>query len=183
MRYFFPAARLVYTKKRYRALHVLVSFFVLSFAIFLPQKDLLLAVWQQDAFSFFGKLQIFLLTPGTFFTNFTVFSQITTLLIALMFGSIISFASYYTSRQIRSGFAAGTSTFGIIVGFFGIGCSACGSVLLSSIIGISSTVHILGFLPFQGKEFTLVSVLLLSISLWYMSKKIVLPPVCVVTKT
>ena len=67
---------------------------------------------------------------------------------------------------------------GIIAGFIGVGCAACGSVILSSIFGIGATAGFIGFLPLKGQEFSLLAVGILGFSNFMISKKILDPAIC-----
>lgn len=61
------------------------------------------------------------------------------------------------------------ATLGSFVGAFGAGCAACQTALIS-VLGISGGLAIF---PFQGLEISLLALLLLSVSLYYVSKSLV----------
>ena len=67
---------------------------------------------------------------------------------------------------------------GLISGFFGIGCAACGTFLLSSILILLGTGGLLAWLPFRGEEFGLLGVGLLLYANHMIVKKIQAPLVC-----
>jgi len=68
---------------------------------------------------------------------------------------------------------------GSLLGFIGSGCSACGLPILS-LLGLSGSVP---YLPFRGTELSIISVLLLSMSLFFMVKINNQKLTCAVVKT
>jgi uncharacterized membrane protein len=66
----------------------------------------------------------------------------------------------------------------MISAVFGIGCAACGSVILTAILGIAGTGALLTWLPLHGLEFGVVGIILLSFSIYYLAKRINDPLVC-----
>ena len=75
----------------------------------------------------------------------------------------------------RAGVATGL--FGITSGVVGMGCAACGSFLLTSMLSFVGASGILAFLPLGGGEFGILGVILLGISLYMTAKKIQNPAV------
>lgn len=67
---------------------------------------------------------------------------------------------------------AGIGVLGLLVGFLGIGCSVCGSIILSSIFGLTTTTVLVSFLPFGGLEFGGVGIFLLLLSIYFIAVKI-----------
>lgn len=57
------------------------------------------------------------------------------------------------------------------VGLLGIGCDACGLVILSSIFGLSATAGFIGILSLAGLEFGLLGIIILTISIYLVAKK------------
>ncbi len=179
MTYLPQAFSLVYTKKtQYFVITLVLSVFIFLFALYLPQKDFVAAILAENTFSFLTKLRLIVGASGSFITNFSLFSQLSIIIISLLFGINGAFLVYYLIRKVAADVASGLSLFGIIGGLFGVGCSACGSVLLSSFIGVAGTVQILGVLPFHGKEFSIFGIGLIMFSILYIAKKIARPPTC-----
>jgi len=102
------------------------------------------------------------------------------LLLALLFGLNAALIAHYMRRQVRLNRAAGASALGVLVGLLGVGCAACGSVLLSSLIGVGATVGALGWLPLHGLEFTWLGILFVVGSMFSIAKKIVEPEACAI---
>jgi len=98
-----------------------------------------------------------------------------------LFGLNITFLIYYIKQRQKSGkvYAAKlTSVTGLISGLLGVGCAACGSVILTAIVGTAGATAFLVWLPFGGLEFALLSIVLLVFSIVYILKKIDSPLVC-----
>ena len=72
----------------------------------------------------------------------------------------------------------GTGFLGTVAGVFGVGCTSCGSVLLSIIFGVGTASTLLGILPFQGVEIGFIGVLLQLLSVYLISHKLQQPMVC-----
>lgn len=139
-------------------------------------------------------LWYFFATPGfTWTTRFTILaSSFQTLqlnstplgltlivVVALLAAVNISLLVFYIRRRMYLEKEMGTSALGTLFGLLGVGCASCGSVILSSFFGFGATIHILGFLPLHGQEFSYLGIVLLLISIIMVSKKIMGPAVCV----
>ena len=57
-------------------------------------------------------------------------------------------------------------------------CASCGSVILSTFLGVGATAAFTGFLPFGGQEFSILAIIILAASLYVTGKKIADPLVC-----
>ncbi len=71
-----------------------------------------------------------------------------------------------------------TGSLGIIAGTVGIGCAACGSILLTTIFGTSAVAGVLATLPLHGGEFAIIGVLLLIVTMYILAKQISKPLIC-----
>ncbi|HQU09423.1 MAG TPA: hypothetical protein PLV25_05630, partial [Opitutales bacterium] len=67
---------------------------------------------------------------------------------------------------------------GIASGVLGMGCAACGSFLLTSLLSLFGASWLLSYLPLAGGEFGILGVILLAVSLYMTAKKIQNPAVC-----
>lgn len=65
-----------------------------------------------------------------------------------------------------------------VLALFGVGCAACGGLLLSTIVNIAGATSLIVFLPFGGSEFLVLAIALLTYSVISISKKINEPFVC-----
>jgi len=168
----------VFSKPRYIVLSITAFIVVVTLAIWLPNLNFLGHITVSDTFSPSQKIGIISSVFGSFQTNFTPFSRAITILVSLLFAINFSFFVYFFLRAARFSKETGIGTSGFILGMIGIGCATCGSVILSSILGIGATAGFIGILPLKGQEFGLLSIILLSISIYLLSKKIKDPLVC-----
>ena len=178
MQFFLFSFRYVFSKPRYIVLSIAVFIIVLTLAIWLPNLNFLRHITISDTFSSSQKIGIIASVFGSFQTNFTPFSRAITILVSLLFAINFSFFVYFFLRAARFSKETGIGTSGFIFGIIGIGCATCGSVILSSILGIGATAGFIGILPLKGQEFGILSIILLSISIYLLSKKIKDPLVC-----
>lgn len=173
---------LVFGKSLYSALFLAVSFDVLTIVILLPHVGLLKTLWQYESVSVIEIGLLVMNLYGSLGTNFTVLSATYTVLIAILFGLQVTLLTYYV-RSVRSKVTnlanVGASGIGgLVSGFFGIGCAACGTFLLSSILVLFGAGGVLAWLPFGGEEFGLLGVGLLLYANHLIVKKINTPLVC-----
>jgi len=164
-------------KKNYKKFGI---FLFLSFAIniWISQLHFLLEILPLPYFSFFEKIKLLFFSLGNFLSSMETLNQITTIVISILMALNLSIMSEYlkSTKSLRK--AQGSSFFGMIFAIFGVGCSSCGSVLLTSIIGIGSVHSLMAFFPFGGIEIHIISIGLLLFSLSSMDKAIMSPLGC-----
>jgi len=174
------AMREVFRKHRYIGIALASATGIGVAIIWLSSHQLIWFALTSDIFNLSAKLKILWTSLGSFATNLTLASQIMIVLVALLSGINIAMLAFYFKRRVTMSGAAGASGFGLIVGTLGVGCSACGSVILSSLIGITSASALISVLPLRGIEFGLASIALIGLSTYWLAKKIVSPKVCTV---
>jgi len=99
------------------------------------------------------------------FTGFLPFSQVSTVLISVLFGlNLVLFINLRKRNKKLTEKTATTATGGFLFGILGAGCGACGVLAVSflSFFGMGSLV---GALPFGGAEFDFAGMILLAVSL------------------
>lgn len=173
--------RTVLSRKRYAFLAALVGFIVFSFAVLGTNLGLLSQVLGGDTLSFGQKSSFLFSMYGTVLTNFTLVSAVSTFLIAVLFGVNIALLVYYIRRRQNQSPKLTTGSagfFGVVSGFFGIGCAACGSVIVSAVFGSALGGAMLALLPLHGAEFGVLGVILLLLSVRQLSRRINDPAVC-----
>ena len=126
------------------------------------------------------KLGIPLSLLGSIITNFTILSALSTIAIAMLFGINVALVVYFLRRKIGEVKQMGITNgfLGITSGIVGIGCAACGSLLLTSVLSLFGASSILAFLPLAGGEFSILAVILLVISTHTIAKQIQQPGTC-----
>jgi len=177
---FISAFKKVFSSVNYILTALVVMVATFSFAVWLPNWKLITVIMKSDSATFIEKISIPLSLFGSITTNFTVISASYTILIAVLFGINISLLIYYIRKQrkIFKGSGVYASVGGVISGMFGIGCAACGTFILSAVLGIFGGASAVAFLPFGGEEFGFIGVGLLSYSIVLTSRKIEKPYVC-----
>lgn len=119
---------------------------------------------------------------GTFFdfkSTFTSGSLMLAILGSFLGGINLSLAYTYMKIRgrliLRSGLYSGI---GLIFAFFGVGCAACGTALVSLIIGFFGFSAMLHVLPYQGEEIGYIGLIFLCIATYSLSRKVMAPNVC-----
>ncbi len=155
-----------------------IGFFV--FAVWLPNLGLVFHTVVRGDVTLGTKLTLLLNLLGSIGTNFTVFSAISTIAVATLFGVNVAMIAYFIRKKgaVLSGVSLFASAGGIGSGIVGIGCAACGSFILSAILPVVGAAGVIALLPLKGKEFGILSIGLLLISISVMARKIIEPVVC-----
>lgn len=154
-----------------------ILFFTIALTFFLASLLLI----RYDLLAFFDgitKLRIFWSLILDLRSTFTPSSIILVITLSILSAINISMMVFYTKRRIILQKKAGVGFLGIIIGFLGVGCASCGSLILSSIFGLSATASFIGILPFQGLEFGILGVVILLTSIYLVAKKIQNPLLC-----
>lgn len=176
----FQALQKIFRKPMYILLALITSSVVFTFAVWLPNIPLIVKVMGHPGISLTQKLGLPISLLGSIATNFTLLSASYTIAIAILFGMNVSMIVYFLRRRVDEVRQTGMTTglFGITSGVIGMGCAACGSFLLTSILSLIGASGILAFLPLNGGEFGILGVVLLGASLYMTAKKIQNPAVC-----
>lgn len=157
---------------------ICVSVLVFAFAMWLPNLRLLFSILTDAAVSLGDKIMLLLSLLPSIATNFTLLSASYTIAIALLAG--VNAALMVHLIRMRSVFGGGAviGASGIFAGVLGLGCAACGSLLLMSFIGTVGGISALALLPLRGSEFGIIGTLLLGYSTYLLGKQITKPLVC-----
>ncbi|MFT5280770.1 MAG: hypothetical protein ACI9AR_000204 [Flavobacteriaceae bacterium] len=158
-----------------------IAFVVFTLSLWIPNIQLVWELFTNGSLPLGIRMSILLSLYGSIGTNFNVLSATYTILISLLVGvNISAFVYYVRSRRddssVKKTTAVGVG--GLISGVFGIGCAACGTFILTSLLSVVGVAGVLAFLPLRGEEFGILAVLLLAYSLYSLRKKIKEPLVC-----
>lgn len=177
------AAGKVFRHWNYVALSAAVSIVVFIITTWLPNFKLLWTIWSDPSIALGDKFIFPVRLLESITTNFTVLSATYTVAIALLVGINVALATYILREQRRQLSTAGITagTFGILSGSVGMGCAACGSLIVSSLLATVGGAGALALLPLRGGEFGLLGVVLLGIATYYLVRHISKPPVCEIT--
>lgn len=164
----------VFSNVRYILLALLTASIYLLIAILVPSLSVIKFFWSSGMSIFaLAKLAIVF-----YISNSTNTTRVSVLIIAILSGLNISMLVFYFNRRIRLQKDAGVGFLGMIIGLLGIGCTSCGSVILSAIFGLTAATSFLRILPFKGSELGVLSILLLLLSIYILSIKIENPFIC-----
>ncbi len=178
MRVVIRALTITFRQWRYALLALIVAAGLLLVTIWLPNLSFMWYLFTDSSFSWATRFGILGGSLTTLKLNSTPLSRTILFTLVVLAGMNVSMLAYYLKRRITMGRELGMSLFGTILGLIGVGCASCGSVVLSSIFGLSATAGFLTLLPLRGLEFGLISIMLLAISIALVSKKIINPLIC-----
>lgn len=176
----------VFSKSWYVLLAAIIALATFVLTTWLGNLGLVWQIATSQWLPLFDKANILLALIGSIGTNFTVFSALCAVAIAVLFGLNVAVMTYgFRQRRVmatKSGQGvAATSLGGLMSGLFGIGCAACGTLLLSPALAFLGIGTLVILLPFGGEEFGALGVGLLSLSLIISARRIGQPMVCQVT--
>ncbi len=176
----FQALQKVFRKPQYTILALITSVVVFAFAVWFPNLSLIVEIMGHPGISLSQKLDLPISLLGSIATNFTLLSASYTIAIALLFGINLVMMVYFLRRKVSEVRQSGVTTgfIGLASGVLGMGCAACGSLLLTSGLSIVGASGILAFLPLAGGEFGILGVILLLVSIYLIAKQIQNPVVC-----
>lgn len=174
------ALKQVFSEIRYLTIAVTTMAIVFVLAVWLPNLKLISTVVFSSSASVAEKASLLFSLLGSIQTNFTLISASYTIAIAVLFGLNIALLTYYIRSRQSATISTGASLSigGLVSGVFGIGCAACGTFILTSVLSTFGAIGVLSFLPFGGEEFGFLGVGLLLYSSYTILGKIGEPLVC-----
>jgi hypothetical protein len=178
-----PALKQVFAKGRYVLLAAGISLIAFILATWLPNLGLVWQIASSESVPLIDEITILTALIGSIGTNFTILSGLYTVAIAVLFGMNVAMLAYWFGqrrelvRQAGQGIAA-TSLGGLASGLFGVGCAACGTLVLSPVLSFLGASTLIGLLPFGGEEFGILGIAMLGLSLVLSAKRITQPIIC-----
>jgi hypothetical protein len=167
---------------RYVLLSGITAAFTFAFAVLLPNLGLLFSIFIDPRVPAVDKLTLPVNLLGSIATNFLLLSASYTIVIALLFGINVSLIIYSLKLKKLRFLGAGSvfGSLGAVSGVFGIGCAACGSLILMSVLGTAAGAAVIAFLPLKGGEFGIIGVMLLGAATYLLARQIGKPTVCAI---
>lgn len=143
-------------------------------AVWFPNVELIGELLVGSSAPITAKLGIVLSLLGGIGTNFSVLSAGYTIAIAPLFGLTSAMIAYTVkrSRIATDGKSIAIGSGAMASGVLGVGCAACGSLILGVLVPSLGAAAALAALPLQGEEFGIFSVALLVVSLLLISRSI-----------
>jgi len=111
-------------------------------------------------------MEIFIMMNGLSYTISTFFLLA---VISILFGIYVPLVVYSIRIKTKNRTKNAVGIGGFIVGLFSVGCPMCGAFLF----GLFGAPLALFFLPFQGLELKVLSILLLSVSIYLISTSLI----------
>lgn len=174
----------IFLRPWYLVLALVVAWIVVTIAVMVPNWMLIWFGLSVDGVGARDGVAFLLSLYGSLVTNFTPLSASVTVLMSLLFGLNVALLVFYIRMMRGSGAVVRTvktlSVTGLVSGFFGIGCAVCGSVILTSLLGLFGATSLLIFLPLHGEEFSFLALGLLGYSLVVLLRRIKAGKVCLV---
>ena len=172
--------KIIYKKPGYlfSAIFIAVLFYTLN--VLIQHQTYLSVLDSYRADGFFSSFLLFCSLNLGFYQTIYLRTFISIILTGILIGMFFTLIAY-KSKALRSNPNFKNKKLGVLgsIGLFlGIaapGCTACGVGLLA-LLGISGTV--LSFLPFEGFEISILALLILAISVLYMSKGLLVCDSC-----
>jgi hypothetical protein len=160
----------VFSQGRYVLLALATGLVALILATWLPNLGLVWHIATSESVPFPDKVKILLALIGSITTNFTILSALSAIAIAVLFGMNVATLAYYIQSRRPLVTRAGqgmtaTSLVGLASGLFGIGCAACGTLVLSPALTFIGASTLITVLPFGGEEFGVLGIAMLGLSL------------------
>lgn len=161
----------LFGRPSYVALAILVAVVVMALALWLPNLGLLRQIMFASAAPVASKIGIALGLLGAIGTNYTVLSAMALAAAALLFGANVALLVFGTrarhSMLTTQGSGLVVSLSGVTTSLVGIGCAACGSLVLAPVLSFLGAGGLLAALPWAGEEFVVpgLGLLLLSVFL------------------
>lgn len=176
------ALKLVFARPAYIAFAGALAMLAFLLAVWFSNLRLIGEVWSSGA-PLAAKLGIALSLLGGIGTNFTLLAAGYAIAIAVLFGMTMAmiFYSFKQTRVAPAGQTIAIGAGGVASGVIGVGCAACGSLVLGAVLPSLGVAGALTVLPLGGEEFGILSVALLFLSLVFVSRKIAEPATCLAT--
>ena len=170
----------VFAYPPYIALAGVLAIVAFLLAVWFPNLGLIGEVFSSSSAPLATKLGIALSLLGGIGTNFSPLSAGYTIAIAVLFGISAAMIVYLLKqkRVAAAGQTIAVGSGGVASGVVGIGCAACGSLILGAALPSLGAAGALAVLPLNGGEFGILGVVLLFISLLLISKRISAPLIC-----
>ncbi len=161
-------------------LAVLLSFFILSVVVWFPQVANITLVLG-SGLSLVEKIYFIGGVYASLLTVHSTFSAASLIVLSILFGLHGALTVHYIQtrqqKQKTKRYHA-LSTMGFVAGLLGVGCAACGSIILTALATSLGVGGLFVLLPWSGQEFTLIGIGMLLISMHYLLRNMLRPQVC-----
>ena len=182
MKIFLTVLKQVFGKAEYLLLFLGGGVLVFLGAMTVRNFSLLEQIFGSDSFSIWQKYLFLVSFIGSINETFGFLGSILLIIIAILFALNLTLLVFYI-RKVKSILKGSkrihaVSIGGLVSGLLGIGCAACGSIVLTAVLSSIGASGLLVLLPLHGSEFGFLGAVLLSFSIYELVKRISEPIVC-----
>lgn len=179
MKHLVTSLSLIVRRKDSR-LVIIISTFAFFFLLLLAQNGKAsYELLSFDSLPIMKRINLSFLTLFDIKDTFSGGALILAILGSFLGGINISLAYTYMRVRgeviVKSGLYSGV---GLLLAFFGIGCAACGTALLSVLLGFFGFSAMLQLLPYQGQEIGYIGLIFLCMATYTLAQKVSMPNVC-----
>jgi hypothetical protein len=161
--------RLVNSSPAYAALSVIASFVGLNLFVVSQNLDLFTDVVVSGGLPLASRIGVLVGLYPFVGTAFTFTEGIVLLGVAALFGVNLSMLTYQFRENGISLRGGSGSAAGMALGVLGAGCAACGTAVLAGFLSLFGAAGVLTVLPLDGLEFSLVALVLLVLSVYWLA--------------
>ena len=175
----------VFAYPLYIALAGVLAILAFLLAVWFPNLGLITQVFSDSNVPLAATLGIALSLLGGIGTNFSLLAAGYTVAIAVLFGLTAAMIAYLLKQRriAAAGQSIAIGSGAVASGVLGVGCAACGSLILGVVVPSLGAAGALAALPLNGEEFGILSVALLFVSLSLISKNIAESIACPLART
>lgn len=154
---------------------IAILFAFITLIVIIQNIKLIGAIFESEIPSLIEKTKTLLSLYGSLESNATIFSLISALVLGILFAVHTVVFIKVTKEQKR--LTGATGILGMLTGLFGVGCAACGSLLITGVFATGASAF-LAVLPFGGEEFSILGIAILLVSLLNLLQKYQCPVTC-----
>lgn len=168
-----------FSRPRYVFYAIIAAACVFLGIIWTPNVPLLLLILTDSSIPLRGALSLSLQLLVSSVSDVPILTLVYFAATSLLIGINVSLFLFYVRlyRTMPSASQTTSGIVGVVAAFLGLGCAACGSLVLFSIVGTSGA-GLIALLPYHGEEIKYVGLFLLMLSTILLARAINKPPVC-----
>lgn len=169
LRLVFRTIRLVVRQPLYASLVVVGSIIGLSVFVLPQNVSLVQMIVFTDALPLENRLQILVNLYPYVGSAFSPLNEALLVVSGVLFGINTSLLVYHLRQERVTVKTGGGSVVGVVLGTMGAGCAACGAAVVTAVFSLFGATGLLAMLPLEGNEFTVLSLLALVLSIYWLA--------------
>lgn len=169
-RLIFRTSRLVLGIPRYAAVALVTGFLGLNLFVIFQNSTLFFDVVVGGSLPLGNRINVLLGLYPFVGTAYNALESVLLVTVATLFGVNFGLLAYHFREHGVSARESSGSAAGLVLGTLGAGCAACGTAVLAGILSVFGAAGLLTLLPLDGLEFTLLAVVLLILSIFWIAR-------------